>query len=130
LTHWRPKALYFQVGTEFVKNVRDLYRGFYLGEDRVFDEALERMGLLGARMSLRKHFGEGDQSAVSFRLKVFQNTFTEVFEVCAKEKIRLDRDFLVLGLMLLTLYENLESLDQSLDVRRSFMNASERAGLV
>jgi hypothetical protein len=126
---WRPKALYFHVAPKFVESVRNLYRGFYLAEDHVFDQALSQMGLLGARASLHKHFGQGDQSDVAFKLKVFQSTFTEVFEVCAKEKIRLDRDFLILGLMLLALYENLESLDHSFDVRGCFMDALRKAGL-
>ncbi len=120
---WTPSALYAEVKPSFSNSLRELYQGFYSDDDKRFDAALETLSLTPAKDVLKKHFGVGDQTQVEFKLKNFQTTFTEVFDTCSREKLKLDTDFFVLGLALLTLYENLENLNVKLDVRKSF-NAS------
>jgi hypothetical protein len=126
---WKPKNYYFKPSTPFVNGVRGLYRGFYSGDDSLFDQSLRDLQMEAARESLKAHFGQGDQSSVEFKLKVFQETFTQVFEDCAKTGTQVQGDFFVLGLMLLGLYERLESLGLSLDVRSAFETASKKASL-
>jgi len=126
-TGWNPKPLYYQVPTSFVKQTRELYRGFYTGDEKLFDSALSELGLLKAKDCLRNHFGQGDQTSVHFKLSTFQNTFAEVFEVCEREGLKLQTEFFVLGLMLLTLYQNLETLDAPQNARACFLDALEKA---
>jgi hypothetical protein len=118
---WNPKSYYFKMSPEFVQGTRNLYRGFYRNDDTLFEEALASLHLSAARESLRKHFGIGDQSGVRFQLKTFQSTFVDVFESCARNKIKLHPDFFILGFMLLGLYENLEQSGELLDVRSIFL---------
>ena len=124
---WKPKPFYFSISPSFLKGVRSLYQGFYGSDDALFDQALLDLGLSAAKTSLKNHFGRGDQSQVEFKLKTFQNTFTEVFEVCAREKIELQPEFFILGIMLLGLYQQLEILAIPFDARKCFNFASEIA---
>jgi hypothetical protein len=126
---WVPKRYFFRVSPSFAEGIRGLYRGFYLGDEELFTRALKSLNMEPAGESLKAHFGQGDQSSVRFKLKVFQETFTQVFEVCAQSRTQVQGDFFVLGLMLLGLYESLESLDSPLNVRGAFESALRKASL-
>jgi hypothetical protein len=129
VTNWNPKPLYYAMSPEFSHRMREMYRGFYLGDDALFDSALSDLGLLKARACLRSHFGEGDQSEVYFKLQTFQNTFADVFKVCEREGLTLHTEFFVLGLMLLTLYENLGAYEGPQNARKCFIEAWEKASI-
>jgi hypothetical protein len=120
---WKPAQMFAKPDADFLKNVRELYRGFYLDLPDTFDQAVDHLGLSPARDTLRRHFGVGDQSQVRFNLSTFQKTFTEVLGICQKNGIELDRDFLILGLMLIGMYQNLEQLGCELNVRKVFEGA-------
>lgn len=124
---WNPKPLYYKISPGFLQGVRELYRGFYGEDDALFDSALASLGLLAAKNCLKNHFGQGDQTSVNFKLQTFQNTFTEVFSVCKREGIHLQPEFFVLGLMLLTLYQNLESRGEPQNARQCFAEAYQKA---
>jgi hypothetical protein len=126
---WAPKPFYSLIEPEFLRAIRAMYIGFYENDQAQFDKALNDLGLLKAGKSLHDHFGQGDQSAVQFQLTRFQKTFADVFAVCNLEGIRLDKDFAILGLMLLGLYELLESMDSSFDVRLIFERSRKRASI-
>lgn len=125
--NWQPEAYYYQFPTDFVKDIRSLYCGFYLSNEKRFEDSLRGLGLFPAKQSLKKHFGEGDQSQVEFKLKTFQSTFADVFETCAREKIQLRPEFFVLGLMLIGLYESLERVGLPLDARSCFEQALRKS---
>jgi hypothetical protein len=120
---WAPQVWFFDVSPEFAEGIRGVYRGFYGDDDALFQGSLQALGLEAATEAFRAHFGASDQSAVEFRLKTFQATFGKVFEACAGAGVKLHPDFFVLGICLLTLYENLESLNAPLDVRGAFQQA-------
>lgn len=126
VTSWDPKPLYYKVSPEFLQGIRELYRGFYCEDDVLFEHALTHLGLMGAKDCLKNHFGQGDQTQVEFKLKKFQTTFTEVFSVCKREGLELQPEFFVLGLMLLTLYQNLESEGELQNARKCFIEALEK----
>lgn len=100
-----------------------VYRSFYEGGD--LPRALEPLGLASAADLFRKHFGEGDQSTVSFTVEHFVDSFHQVFVHCKERGIRLDPHFLGLGLYLATMYETLEALAVPLDVRSAFLAVSQ-----
>jgi len=124
---WKPQSFYYTISEDFLEGVRSLYRGFYLSDDALFDEALETLNLTTAKASLHRHFGQGDQRRVFFHLKTFQETFTDVFEVCSRESLKLQPEFFVLGMMLVGLYEYLESLGVAYDVRKCFTLAEKKS---
>jgi hypothetical protein len=124
---WNPKPLYYAISPAFLGSVREMYRGFYLGDEALFDHALVELGLEKAKDCLRTHFGQGDQTKVDFQLQTFQNTFADVFQVCEREGLTLQTEFFILGLMLLTLYQNLESHHSPQNARKCFTEAWEKA---
>ena len=100
--------------------MRALYRGFYLGDDVLFREGLAALGLAKAEDAIRAQFGEGQQRAVRFLLKDFQQKFQDVFVRCQETGSRIDTGFLSLGLYLATLYEHLDALGEPFDARAAF----------
>lgn len=117
---WAPGPAWVTWDADFLRGIGDLYRGFYREEPRVFARGLATLGLGPAEALLRKHFGEGDQTAVWFEVAHFQKSFHAVFTECRRRGVALHRNFLPLGLALVTLYTTLERLEVALDVRAAF----------
>lgn len=124
---WSPQALWWSPSPAFREGTRELYAGFYSGDAPRFDAALATLGLAAAKKPLEDHFGLGDQRAVRFELKTFQGTFAAVFEACRRAGTSIHPEFAVLGIMLLTLYENLEQHGLVFDVRAAFDRAAAAA---
>lgn len=122
---WVPLPIVYDPQPAFLLHLRNLYLSFYRDDDALFSETLASLDLLKLKIPLKAHFGEGDQSAVSFSLKQFQKSFERVFKECNKLNLSLGRDFIALGTMLLCLYESLETLGQTYNVRASFESAIE-----
>ncbi len=125
---WSPQALWWSPSPAFRDGTRELYAGFYTGDAPRFDAALATLGLAAAKKPLEAHFGLGDQRAVRFELKTFQGTFAAVFEACRRAGTSIPPEFAVLGVMLLTLYENLEQHGLVFDVRAAFDRGFAAAG--
>jgi hypothetical protein len=121
---WGPRPLWVGWEPDFLSGIRDLYGGFFHGDDALYTRGVVRLGLGDAGDLLRAHFGAGDQSAVRFDSAVFQTTFHDVFVRCRDEGVALHPNFLPLGVYLATLYDLLEGLDQAFDVREAFNRAT------
>lgn len=124
---WSPSGALAEWSPAFRAAVQALYRGFYRGDDVLLLEGLEALGLSGAEAEIRSQFGEGQQRAVRFSLKDFQQKFHDVFVRCQATGSRIDTGFVSLGLYLATLYEHLEALGEPFDARAAF-EAATRAG--
>jgi hypothetical protein len=129
-TCWKPAKLYYQFSTPFKLALIDLYKGFYYEEDDRFHHALIEVGLAGQLNDAKKqelsalfknYFGSANQESVHFDIKEFQGSFHEVFKFCLKEKVTLHKDFIFLGLYLVTLYLHLQKYEQSFDVKKEFL---------
>lgn len=117
---WSPSGALADWSPEFRGAVRALYRGFYRSDDLLFREGLSALGLAGAEAAIRAQFGEGQQRAVRFSLRDFQQKFQDVFVRCQETGSRIATEFLPLGLYLATLYEHLEALGETFDARAAF----------
>ncbi len=117
---WSPKPVFYQWDPSFIEGIRQMYRGFYRGDQGTFENGLEALDLVHAQDIFRAHFGSGDQRAVEFRLEHFRKSFQAIFESCKKNKTRLHPDFFALGAFLLCLYEHLDAIRVPLDVRGAF----------
>ena len=120
---WAPAALSITWDPAFLRGLRDTYRGFYAGDDVLFRRGLATLRLDGAEDLFREHFG-ADPAAVRFSTRDFTHTFGLVFEECAKAHVKLSGDFVAFGFLLAALYQSLESLDVTLDVRAAFVQAT------
>lgn len=118
---WTPGRGHVAWDPAFRRAITGMYDAFYGGGD--LPAALEPLGLASAAPIFERHFGDGDQSAVVFSVEHFVASFHEVFLHCKASGIRLDAQFLPLGLYLATLYETLEGLGVPLDVRAAYAAA-------
>jgi len=117
---WSPTALYVDWEEDFLEGLRAMYRGFYLDDDRQFQQGLRELNLQGVGEILLEHFGEGDQRAVTFEMDHFRESFDELLVRCDREDRSLHHQFAPLGVYLATLYEHLEQLGGAHDVRGAF----------
>lgn len=122
--HWNPRPLFVQWDAEFLDGLRNLYGGYYEDDDARFRSALKNLQLEAAEDLFREHFGADDQRAVRFEATSFHATFHEAFVRCRDEGVRLHRNFLALGIYLGCLYDHLEALGLSFDVRGAYERSS------
>ncbi len=122
---WAPKPVYFQWSDDFKSGLQDLYVGFYTINEPRLTAGLKKLNLSHARSVIERHFGEGEQDCVRFSMEHFKKSLHAVFVSCKENKAKLHPDFFALGAYLLCLYENLESLDCPLDVRRAFTEIAQ-----
>lgn len=125
LSGWGPAPVFYEWSPEFRVALCDLYRGFYQDDDIMYRRGLSALNLQHADEIFRGHFGTGNQDAVTFSLQHLKDSLHGVFASCIENKSRLHPDFFALGVYLLCLYENLETLGESLDVRSAFCEATE-----
>ncbi len=111
---WDPGNLWAEFDPSFLFGLRDIYTGYYRHNDDLFSQGLEACGLIKANWDnaqkkeveavFLKHFSNGRTDEISFDLNVFKNSFAEIFKTLVKNKITLDKNFLYLGIMLISLY--------------------------
>lgn len=117
---WSPRPLWARWDPRFRDGLRELYRGFYAGDDQRFRAGLGALGMLAGEDVFRATFGGDDQRRVAFTVKGFQRTFHQVFVRCRDAGDELPGGVLPLGLTLGCLYQQLETLGGTYDVRAAF----------
>lgn len=116
---WDPSPWVCAWDPTFLRHLRELYVGFYGGDDPMFRRSLEALHIDVAEDLFRKHFG-AEQTGLDFKMRDFVDTFHQVFLRCRDAKVELHADFLPLGVYLATLYEHLDGLSVRIDVRAAF----------
>ncbi|MBC7429608.1 MAG: hypothetical protein H7336_13405 [Bacteriovorax sp.] len=127
---WNPNGLWAELDGNFAEGIRMVYEGYYKNNDVLFSTGLEKSRLIKNDWSDEKkqevievfktHFSNGRGEKVAFTMEGFQKSFTEIFKTLVKNKIKLDKNFLYLGIMLVTLYASLSEIDESFDVSKIF----------
>jgi hypothetical protein len=134
---WRPNGLWIRLDPKFRKGMLSVYKGYYLNQPELLRQGLESVGLIKDHFSedlvseieqmLISHIG-GDTSSQKFKVAHFTQSFEKLFQFLIKENIVLPPDFLYLGLYLGGLYIHLESLGESYDVRKAFLESTLESG--
>jgi len=127
---WNPNSLWAELDPDFAEGIRMVYKGYYQNNDTLFAEGLEKSRLINANWPedkkrevievFKTHFSNGRGEKVSFTMDGFKHSFTEIFKTLVKNKILLDKNFLYLGIMLVTLYMTLNKTGESYDVSKIF----------
>ncbi len=117
---WTGGAVYVAWDDTFISMLRSLYAGYYRDDAEEFRAALDALGLDVAEKEIRSHFGGADPSAVSFALPRFRTTFLDIFRRCREADSKIHPDFVPLGVYLTCLYQHLEFLGGTYDVRCAF----------
>lgn len=117
---WTPAPLLGSFSDDFLSSMGELYKGYYGSNSVQMKKALKDIGLDWAYDVFLAHFGEGDQSEVRFTMAHFVHTFHQIFMMCKSERKSLKGEFVQLGVILGLMYESLETLNVSVDVRSAF----------
>ena len=117
---WNPMRVVHRWRDDFIVPIRLIYRGFYKNDAGAFKRGLKELGLQSAEELFIRHFGAGDQTAVTFSGQHFRKSFHDIFVHCKDNRIKLHVDFLPFGILLGTLYENLSHGGGDHNVRKVF----------
>lgn len=129
---WSPGKLWASFDPEFREGIRKIYHGYYFNDDQEFAEGLKKCKLLKSDWNqsqkdevidvFKTHFGSAREGNVKFSLEHFKKSFGNIFTTLLKNKIRLDKNFLYLGIMLVTLYISLDAIGGEYNVSKIFKN--------
>ena len=132
---WHPNNLWAEFDLAFSEGIRAVYRGYYLENDSLFRTGLLQCGLIKESWSaeqkrevmevFQKHFGAAREKPTRFDLDHFKSSFGNIFTTLLKNKIRLDKNFLYLGVMLVTLYIALDEIGGEFDVSAIFKDCAQ-----
>lgn len=127
---WKPNNSWYTLEESFRKSIINIYKGFYFNDDTLFKKGLIDIGLTKnldqkkvdeLKILFFSHFGPGDQDEVSFELSTFSESFYKLFHFFVTNKVELHKNFIFIGIYLVTLYMHLEKLEVKLDVKSSFL---------
>lgn len=127
---FKPNGLWASLDSFFAEGIRMVYKGYYNNDDSLFAEGLEKSGLVKKEWEeskknevievFKKHFSNGRGEKITFTMNEFKSSFTQIFKTLVKNKIKLDKNFLHLGIMLVTLYKSLDEIGGAYDVSKIF----------
>lgn len=126
---WKPNNSWYQLDDNFRESIINIYKGFYFNNNQLFELGLESIGLTKELNQSKKeelknlffaHFGPGEQEMVKFELESFSESFYKLFHFFVTNKIKLHKDFIFIGIYLVTLYMHLEKLNLKFNVRKCF----------
>lgn len=130
---WNPGALWTRFSPEFQQGLIAVYDGFYLGKDDLYREGLTRIGLLDPLWPVedqekimaifRKHFGSAQTENVEFKLETLRAGMVSMAQFLLEKKARIKKDFLYLGIYLVTMYGTLEETKESLPVKEIYLSS-------
>ncbi len=126
---WSPAPLLGVFSDEFMQAMGELYTGYYGTQPERMKQALRTIGLDWAYDAFIAHFGEGDQTDVRFTMSHFVHTFHDIFMRCKTNRKNLRGEFVQLGVILGLMYESLETLGVSVDVRSAFFRVLRDPGI-
>jgi hypothetical protein len=129
---WNPSNLWTAFSPQFSQGIKNLYIGFYQSHHDLFMQGLLETGLIQNswpqadqnKMAelLKSQFGSSIEEPQYFTLNHFQKSFHHIFEFLMIKKSHISTDFMILGVMLVTLYLSLEKLGRSYDVKKIFLD--------
>ncbi len=130
---WNPGSLWTKFSPEFQEGLIHVYDGFYLGQDDVYRKGLKMIGLLDPHWPLedqekimaifRKHFGSAQTENVQFKSENLQAGIIGMAQFLLEKKARIKKDFLYLGIYLVTMYATLEETKESLPVKEIYLSS-------
>lgn len=130
---WHPSAFWCQFEEEFRIGLLDVYEGFYLNDDQLYFEGLEKIGILKSDWpdEDRKHLGnlfraQFGNDEMSFDLEQFKDAIINMSDFMIKKKVKISKDFLYLGINLVTLYSSLEETKGHYPVKNIYLEVKAR----
>lgn len=131
---WHPNSFWTKFSDEFRLGLMKVYKGFYTNNDEIYYEGLEGIGLLKKEFAeedkrelatlFKEHFG-GDIEQ-SFNLEKFNHSITSMSNFMLKKRVNISKDFLYLGIYLVTMYATLEEIGGEYPVKQIYLDVKGR----
>ena len=133
---WHPTGLWTRFNEDFRLGLLKVYEGFYLENDELYFEGLEDIGLLKKEFSLddkkklgdlfRAQFGGARHQEMKFNLEHLRDSIIGMSNFMLRKKVKISKDFLYLGIYLITMYSSLEEIDDSFPVKKIYLDVRGR----
>lgn len=133
---WSPSGLWTNFDESFRQGLLKVYEGFYLENDELYYLGLEEIGLLKKDFSkedkeilgnlFRAQFGKALNEEMKFELEHFRNSIIKMSDFMLSKKVKISKDFLYLGIYLVTLYSTLEETESKLPVKQIYLDVRGR----
>jgi hypothetical protein len=133
---WNPSGLWSIFSEEFRIGLLKVYEGFYLEKDHLYYQGLEEIGLLDAHFSqedketlgklFRAQFGAALDQDMRFKLDHLKNSIIQMSDFMLRKKVKISKDFLYLGIYLVTLYSSLEESGEALPVKKIYLDVRQK----
>jgi hypothetical protein len=133
---WHPPALWVRFGETFREGLLDIYNGFYFQDDALYYKGLVKAGLMSTEWSMedrqklgelfKGQFGSSLTSEMRFTLEGFKSSMMTIADFWLEKKVKISKDFLYLGIYLVTLYSALEDVEEPLAVRDIYLQVQDR----
>ena len=128
---WHPSPFWTKFDESFRLGVLKVYEGFYLEKHDLYYEGLEQIGLIQADWNetdrnkladlFRSQFGSALTEEMEFDLDHFKSSIIKLSDFMLKKKVKIPKDFLYLGIYLVTLYSSLEDTHAKLPVKQIYL---------
>ncbi len=125
---WSPLPIMVEWDVEFIRAIRNLYEGLFNQNPEKIDSALKDLKMFHAKEVMLEHFGQGDLSAVLFKMESLSKSLSEMIHAFKKQSSQVSTDFITLGIFLLGLYQTLDKINVPLNVRRAFLRSVSQSG--
>lgn len=133
---WSPNGLWVKFDEKFRQGLLKVYEGFYLQNDELYYSGLEEIGLLNKDLSqiekeelghlFRKQFGSALDQEMEFKLDHLRDSIIGMSHFMLDKRIKISKDFLYLGIYLVTLYSSLEETKESYPVKQIYLKSKAK----
>lgn len=133
---WHPTGLWTQFNEKFREGLLDVYEGFYLQNDELYLKGLSDIGLIRPDFSeaerkelgdiFREQFGKAIEEEQEFKVEHLSNTIIRMSNFMLNKKVKISKDFLYLGIYLVTMYSTLEETNVKLPVKQIYLDVRGR----
>ncbi|HXH29870.1 MAG TPA: hypothetical protein VNJ01_03590 [Bacteriovoracaceae bacterium] len=128
---WHPSGFWTKFGDNFRHGLLQVYEGFYLEDEKTYYQGLAAIGLISPdwhKEDIKKlgdlfkaQFGSAMDSEMSFELDHFKQSILKTSNFLLEKKVKISKDFLYLGIYLVTLYSSLDETKEKLPVRDIYL---------
>lgn len=128
---YQVSGFWTELDPGFRSSLIKVYDGFYLEDDTLYKEGLEGMGLIKKDWSDKdkeeladifgRQFGNERSGEMKFKLEDLNKTIIELSHFMLERRVKVSKDFLYLGIYLVTLYGVMEETDLPFPVKNIYL---------
>lgn len=133
---WHPTGLWVKFADEFRLGLINVYDGFYMEKDELFIQGLSQIGLLSFDWPqadqqklcqlFRAQFETAKDGEMRFNLDEFREAMMKLADFLLKKKVTITKDFLYLGINLVTLYSSMEETNEMVPVKKIYLQVRDQ----